>query len=86
VDLVALFIENPFREDFDYSKFSTYGIDELRRYIQQNDEKKIKINEEDYHLLLECDSLFPESFQAYLNEEKVVISYSDMSCLGLNTI
>jgi len=44
------------------------------------------LQREDYHLLLECDSLFPESFQAYLNEEKVVISYSDMSCLGLNTI
>lgn len=77
---VLLFIEDPFRKDFDYEYFDPTIVVDFDEYIVENANTKKEIFEEDYHLLLECDNSFPENYDTYLNDDKVVLEISTYDC------
>ncbi len=77
---VLLFIEDPFRKDFDYDMFDPSIVVDFDEYIVENANNKKKILEEDYYLLLECDNSFPENYDTYLNDDKIVLEQSTYDC------
>ena len=80
---VLLFIENPFREDFDYEDFEVGSVIDLDEYISENINAKNGIAEEDYHLIIECDSLFPDNYGTFIQDDKVVVDDIIMDCFKI---
>ena len=79
-DLVLLFIEDPFREDFDYEYFDPTIVIDFDEYISENINAKRRIQIEDYHLILECNNSFPLDFYKFLDDDKIVFDDSTDKC------
>ena len=80
VEEVLQFIENPFREDFDYGDFRPSSLVDLKVFISLNTSEKEEIEEYDYHLILECDDSFPEEYDTFINDEKVILTAVVKKC------
>ncbi len=80
VEQVLQFIENPFREDFDYDDFRPSSLVDLKVFISLNTSEKEEIEEYDYHLILECDDSFPEEYDTFINDEKVILTALVKNC------
>jgi len=80
VDILLKFIEEPFREDLNYFEITTLGIQSLEEFIQSNLSKKETIQERDYELILECDSLFPPTFELFLENDLAILNDELMNC------
>ena len=80
VDILLKFIEDPFREDLNYFELSTDGIVSLDYLIKNNLSEKENIRERDYELILECDSLFPATYELFLEEDKAVLDNELLEC------
>lgn len=77
---VLLFIEDPFREDFDYEYFEPSIVVDLDEYITENIIAKGGILEEDYHLILECDSSFIDNYETFIQDDKIVVDDAILNC------
>lgn len=80
IEQVLQFIENPFRDDFDYEIFEPSNLETLEYYIEENTEKKKRIKDFDYHLLLECDDSFPEDYETFINDIKIILDKTSYKC------
>lgn len=80
LELVLFFMEDPFREDFDYDNFDPIVVIDLSEYIIENTKTKNEIFEEDYHLILECDASFPEDYDTFIEDDKVVLDNATSKC------
>ena len=74
------FIEDPFREDFNYESSFTSSFIYLDDLIDINYDWKERIKPIDYHLLLECDDGYPETYETFLDDDKVVLVDSSWNC------
>lgn len=83
VEQVMLFIEEPFRKDFDYDIFEPSILETLDWFITENANAKKQIEEFDYHLLLECDDSFPEDFETFINDDKVILDKKSYKCFEI---
>ncbi|MFK7773828.1 MAG: hypothetical protein AB8F94_16880 [Saprospiraceae bacterium] len=83
IEQVLQFIENPFRDDFDYKIFEPSTLEDLDDYIKENAFAKKRIEVFDYHLLLECDDNFPEDYKTYINDDKIILDETAYNCFTI---
>lgn len=80
VEQLVSFMKDPFREDFNYGIFNPFSIARLDGYISENKKTKRKIDEVDYHLVLECNNTMPADYMTFIKDDKVVFSASTAIC------
>lgn len=81
-DVVVLvrFVKDPFGYELNYDDFFPESIESLKEEIISNQQNKYTIAEEDYHLLLECEDRFPEDYNVYLEDDKIILDDISWNC------
>ena len=80
VEQILQFVEDPFRDDFDYDRFAPLSLLILNSFIMMNDLIKSGVSEHNYYLILECDDSFPEDYDTFLNDDKIILIASVEEC------
>ncbi|MEM6965104.1 MAG: hypothetical protein AAF573_10075, partial [Bacteroidota bacterium] len=80
VEVLLQFMSNPFGYELDYDNFFPESIAVLREEIVDNQNRKYTIKRIDYHLLLECDDRFPEDYEVFSMDDKVVLDDASLNC------